>query len=123
MQTSGGALVVVDADLLRVSVLTISSNRLRNNSLVVPTSIVSLVDALTMNGNQILNEAMYNAAPPTRISQGVPLSLLYFPINANAPVVPCAFTGNLLFGVSNLGAIKRNFAAPLDNWLFANAQL
>jgi hypothetical protein len=123
MQTSGGTLVVVDADFVRVSVLTITSNRLRNNSLVVPAAIVSLVDAVTMNGNQVLNEAMYNAAPPTKISQSVPLSLLYFPINVNAPVIPCAFTGNLLFGLSNLGLIRRNFAAPLDNWLFANAQL
>jgi hypothetical protein len=123
MQTSGGSLVVVDVDLVRVSVLTITSNRLRNNSLVVPAAIVSLVDALTMNGNQILNEAAYNTPAATNISQGVPLSLLYFPINANAPVIPCAFTGNLLFGISNLGLIKRNFAAPLDNWLFANAQL
>jgi hypothetical protein len=51
------------------------------------------------------------------------LSLLYFPINANAPVIACAIAGNLLFGISNLGLIKRNFAAPLDNRLFANTQL
>jgi len=123
MQASGGTLVVVDADFVRVSVLTVTSNRLRNNSLVVPATIVSLVDAVTMSGNQVLNEAAYNAAPATRVGQGVPLSLLYFPINVNAPVIPCAFTGNLLFGASNLGLIRRNFAAPLDNWLFANAQL
>jgi hypothetical protein len=123
MQTSGGSLVVVDADLVRVSVLTITSNRLRNNSLVVPAAIVSLVDAVTMNGNQILNEAAYNVQSATIANQGIPLSLLYLPVNANAPVIPCAFTGNLLFGASNLGLIKRNFAAPLDNWLFANAQL
>jgi hypothetical protein len=123
MQTSGGSLVVVDSDLIRVSVATIQANRLRNNSTVVPAAIVSLVDAVTMNGNQVLNEAAYNAATPTGVSQGVPLSLLYFPINANAPVIPCAITGNLLFGISNLALIKRNFAAPLDNWLFANAQL
>jgi hypothetical protein len=123
MQTSGGSLVVVDADLIRVSVLTVTSNRLRNNSLVVPAAIVSLVDAVTMNGNQILNEAAYNVPAATIANQGVPLSLLYFPINVNAPVIPCAFAGNLLFGVSNLGLIRRNFAAPLDNWLFANAQL
>jgi hypothetical protein len=123
MQNSGGGLVVVDADLIRVSVVTLTSNRLRNNSTVVPTAIVSLVDALTMTGNQVLNEAAYNVPSATGISQGVPLSLLYFPINVNAPVIPCAITGNLLFGISNLGLIRRNFAAPLDNWLFANAQL
>ena len=123
IQSSGGSLVVVDADLVRVSVLTVTSNRLRNNSLVVPAAIVSLVDAVTVNGNQILNEAAYNVPPPTIASQGVPLSLLYFPINAKATVIPCTFSGNLLFGVSNLGSIKRNLAAPLDNWLFANTQL
>ena len=51
------------------------------------------------------------------------MSLLYFPINLQAPVIRCAIAGNLLFGASNLGLIRRNFAAPLDNWLFANAQL
>ena len=71
----------------------------------------------------ILNEVAYNASPVTIANQGAPLSLLYFPINANAPVIACAIAGNLLFGISNLGLIKRNFAAPLDNWLFANTQL
>lgn len=120
-ESSGGSLVIVDADLARVSVATITSNRLRNGSTVVPTAVVSLVDAVTITGNQILNEAAY--APPTQLGGSSPLSLLYFPINVQAPVIPCAITGNVLFGASNLGLIRRNFTAPLDNWIFANAQL
>jgi len=65
----------------------------------------------------------YSASYGHHCHQGVPLSLLYFPINANAPVIACAIAGNLLFGISNLGLIKRNFAARLDNRLFANTQL
>jgi len=121
---SGGSLLVVDSDLARVSVLTLTSNRLRNGSTTVPAAVVSLVDAATITGNQILNEAAYDQTAPTTIGRGgTPISLLYFPTNAKATVIPCAITGNVLFGASNLGSIKRNFAAPLDNWLFANTQL
>lgn len=78
-----------------------------------------------LNGGKLLKMALaaYEPADPTRTGGGAPMSLLYFPINVQASVILCAIIGNLSFGASNLGLIRRNFAAPLDNWLFANAQL
>jgi len=114
---SGGGIFVADFDTTTTSSLAMSSNRVRNNSPRGSTITVYGLDRSTLTGNVIANEADRPQADTT------PRSLLLLQrVQANK-ITTTAVTGNVLFGASNLGSIKRpGFQAPLDDWRFANTE-
>ena len=57
--TSGNALLIWDTDQRSDSMLTMNANRLRNNSLNLPTAAILMLDRLTCNGNLVLNEQVF----------------------------------------------------------------
>ena len=119
----GSALLVVDSDLPTKSVLTMTSNRMRNNSTKSAVATAWAIDRCTATGNVIINERATPNAEGKR-AFAAPFSLLLLPVPNPNSAVPAfyAATGNVLLGTSTLAALIRPFPAPLNNWLFANME-
>lgn len=119
----GSALLVVDSDLPTKSLLTMTSNRMRNNSTKSAVATAWAIDRCTATGNIVINERATPSAEGHKTFTA-PFSLLLLPVPNPNSAVPAfyAATGNVLLGTSTLGALLRPFPAPLNNWLFANME-
>jgi hypothetical protein len=120
----GTGVLVVDSDRTTDSILTMTSNRMRNFSSKSAAGSAWAIDRCAITGNIFTNAL---AVPGTAGKRGVagPWSLVVVPLAASDAKVPQAYaiTGNVCQGTTTLALIPRQFPAPLNTWAFANTEL
>ena len=116
------ALLVWDDAQDKGSTLTLGENRLRNRSSLVPTAFILMTERNAITGNFFINENPSPSTDGNRLYFLPDSNSLYFLPGSGGKA--SAVTGNVLQGVSNLGNLGRpGYIPPVDDWLFANAQL
>ncbi|MDT7543557.1 MAG: hypothetical protein QOE33_3461 [Acidobacteriota bacterium] len=118
--SSGTALLVWDTDQSDNSTLTMSGNRLRNNSLKLPTATLLMLDRASATGNLFLNEQVFHQTPFWSV-------LLIPGATTNAPGTIAtagllAITGNVFKGWPLLPVrfTTATVPSPMNTWHFLN---
>lgn len=111
------ALLVIDADQTTDSQVTVSSNRLRSQSLSA-TAGIFFVNRCTVTGNLVFNE---------QPEKGSLFLIAPLPSQQKVPPAGTAITGNVFGGLPVLAAPRPVFAppapAPMDKWEFFNTRV
>ncbi len=123
---SGLAFLAWDDERDTRSGATMSANKVRSESLVIPAAMLLMVERCAVSGNLILNEELKATGRQLSTPSLVLLPGTEMPINGKEPIAPVAVTGNVFRGQALLPprpALTPPAPPPMDSWDFFNTEL